>query len=83
MEYTILLFKLTFEVAPEIIDLSGATTKCDIWSVGCTVIELYTGSPPYYDLAPMPALFRIVQDEYPPLPAGISPVNFLINLYSY
>jgi hypothetical protein len=41
-------------------------------SVGCTVIELLTGKPPYFDLAPMAALFRIVQDDYPPLPEGIS-----------
>ncbi|EGC39194.1 hypothetical protein DICPUDRAFT_96609 [Dictyostelium purpureum] len=60
-------------MAPEIIELNGATTKSDIWSVGCTVIELLTGSPPYYDLGQMPALFRIVQDDCPPLPEGISP----------
>ena len=41
-------------------------------SVGCTIIELITGKPPYFDLAPMAALFRIVQDDYPPLPEGIS-----------
>ena len=41
-------------------------------SVGCTIIELLTGKPPYFDLAPMAALFRIVQDDYPPLPEGIS-----------
>eukprot|EP01133_Synstelium_polycarpum_P006813 gene6813-7918_t len=60
-------------MAPEIIELNGASTKSDIWSVGCTVIELLTGQPPYYDLGPMPALFRIVQDDCPPLPEGISP----------
>ncbi|KYQ88661.1 putative protein serine/threonine kinase [Tieghemostelium lacteum] len=60
-------------MAPEIIELNGATTKSDIWSVGCTVIELLTGSPPYYDLGQMPALFRIVSDDFPPLPEGISP----------
>ncbi|GAM26943.1 hypothetical protein SAMD00019534_101180, partial [Acytostelium subglobosum LB1] len=60
-------------MAPEIIELNGASTKSDIWSVGCTVIELLTGAPPYYDLGPMPALFRIVQDDCPPLPEGISP----------
>ncbi|EGG21702.1 putative protein serine/threonine kinase [Cavenderia fasciculata] len=60
-------------MAPEIIELNGCTTKSDIWSVGCTVIELLTGQPPYYDLGPMPALFRIVQDDCPTLPEGISP----------
>ena len=44
--------------------------------MGCTVLELLTGNPPYYELSQVPALFRIVQDEYPPLPDGISPVDF-------
>ena len=44
-------------------------------SVGCTIVELLTGKPPYYDLAPMAALFRIVQDDYPPLPDGVSEVS--------
>lgn len=48
------------------------SSACDIWSVGCTVLELLTGKPPYFDLQQMPALFRIVQDEHPPLPDGIS-----------
>ncbi|RHY78815.1 hypothetical protein DYB38_004150 [Aphanomyces astaci] len=42
-------------------------------SVGCTIIELLTQKPPYFDLAPMAALFRIVQDDHPPLPKSISP----------
>ncbi|RHZ17394.1 hypothetical protein DYB37_004831 [Aphanomyces astaci] len=42
-------------------------------SVGCTIIELLTQKPPYFDLAPMAALFRIVQDDPPPLPKSISP----------
>lgn len=41
--------------------MSGVCAASDIWSVGCTVIELLTCVPPYYDLQPMPALFRIVQ----------------------
>ena len=63
-----------FLVAPEIIELSGATTKSDIWSVGCTVVELLTGKPPYFELSPMSVMFHIVQDEYPPLPESISNV---------
>jgi serine/threonine protein kinase len=60
-------------MAPEVIELSGATTASDIWSVGCTVIELLDGKPPYHKLQPMPALFRIVNDDHPPLPQGASP----------
>lgn len=41
--------------------MSGVCAASDIWSVGCTVIELLTCVPPYFDLQPMPALFRIVQ----------------------
>lgn len=59
-------------MAPEIIQLSGATSASDIWSVGCTVIELLQGRPPYHNLAAMPALFAIVNDDHPPLPEGVS-----------
>ncbi|KAJ9051580.1 Protein kinase of the Mitotic Exit Network, variant 3 [Entomophthora muscae] len=70
-------------MAPEVIELNGATTTSDIWSVGCTVIELMEGNPPYYQLAPMPALFRIVQDDHPPLPQGVSPsvCDFLLQCF--
>lgn len=62
-------------MAPEVIELSGATTASDIWSLGCTVIELLDGKPPYHKLQPMHALFRIVNDDHPPLPEGASPVR--------
>ncbi|KAK5702137.1 Protein kinase of the Mitotic Exit Network, partial [Elasticomyces elasticus] len=58
-------------MAPEVIELSGASTASDIWSLGCTVIELLDGKPPYSNFAPMPALFRIVNDDHPPLPDGL------------
>ena len=64
-------------MAPEVIELSGATTASDIWSLGCTVIELLDGKPPYHKLQPMHALFRIVNDDHPPLPEGASPVSSL------
>ena len=52
-------------------------------SVGCTCVELLTGKPPYFDLQQMPALFRIVQDEHPPLPDNISPAleDFLLQCF--
>ncbi|PWY86240.1 cell division control protein 15, cdc15 [Aspergillus heteromorphus CBS 117.55] len=70
-------------MAPEVIELSGATTASDIWSLGCTVIELLEGKPPYYSLQPMPALFRIVNDDHPPLPQGASPAvkDFLMQCF--
>lgn len=70
-------------MAPEVIELSGATTASDIWSLGCTVIELLEGKPPYCNLQPMPALFRIVNDDHPPLPQGASPAvkDFLMQCF--
>ena len=70
---------------PEIIEMSAApSAACDIWSVGCTIIELTTGRPPYFDLAPMAALFRIVQDDVPPLPEGASEAlrDFLLQCFN-
>lgn len=70
-------------MAPEVIELSGATTASDIWSLGCTVIELLDGKPPYHKLQPMHALFRIVNDDHPPIPDGASPVvrDFLMQCF--
>ncbi|KAL6298975.1 hypothetical protein BKA93DRAFT_743141 [Sparassis latifolia] len=60
-------------MAPEVIELKGASTKSDIWSLGCTVIELLTGRPPYAEIANgMSVMFRIVEDAMPPLPEGSS-----------
>ena len=53
------IFCLLFQF--QVIEMSGVCAASDIWSVGCTVIELLTCVPPYFDLQPMPALFRIVQ----------------------
>ncbi|MCJ1232217.1 hypothetical protein MMC14_000166 [Varicellaria rhodocarpa] len=70
-------------MAPEVIELSGATTASDIWSLGCTVIELLDGKPPYHKLQPMQALYRIANDDHPPLPEGASPVvrDFLMQCF--
>ena len=59
-------------MAPEVIELKGACPASDIWSLGCTVIELFTGHPPYFDQAAITAMFRIVEEE-PVLPQDASP----------
>ncbi|KAH9166812.1 hypothetical protein EDB89DRAFT_2001373 [Lactarius sanguifluus] len=60
-------------MAPEFIELKGASPKSDIWSLGCTVIELLTVRPPYGDIGnAMTVMFRIVKDESPPTPERLS-----------
>ncbi|KAL4248085.1 hypothetical protein ABKN59_007801 [Abortiporus biennis] len=60
-------------MAPEVIELKGASTKSDIWSLACTIVELLTGRPPYGDIAnSMTVMFRIVEDDMPPLPDDCS-----------
>jgi serine/threonine protein kinase len=49
-----------------VIEMTCVTPAADIWSVGCLAIELLTGQPPYFDLQPMSALFRIVQVRFLP-----------------
>ncbi|GAA5955346.1 hypothetical protein JCM3765_003288 [Sporobolomyces pararoseus] len=61
-------------MAPEVIEMRGALPASDIWSLGCTVVELIDGRPPYSDLVAMSAMFRIVEDENgPPVPDSSSP----------
>ncbi|KAH9032805.1 hypothetical protein EDB85DRAFT_1954471 [Lactarius pseudohatsudake] len=60
-------------MAPEVIELEGASPKSDIWSLGCIVIELLTVRPPCGDIGnAMTVMFRIVEHESPPIPERIS-----------
>ena len=36
-------------MAPEVVSREGHTTKADIWSFGCLLIEMRTGLPPWSD----------------------------------
>lgn len=61
-------------MAPEVIEMTSQTSSaCDIWSLGCTVLELVTGSPPFFGLPPMTAMYHIVQKPHPDFPEGLSP----------
>eukprot|EP00045_Choanoeca_perplexa_P009219 m.88042 g.88042 ORF g.88042 m.88042 type:complete len:569 (+) comp14805_c0_seq1:214-1920(+) len=46
-------------MAPEVVTGAGYGRRSDIWSVGCTVIEMLTTHPPLHDCEPMAALFKI------------------------
>ena len=68
-----LLTSCRFAAAPEVIELKGATYASDIWSLGCTVVELLTGRPPWADNPnSLSVMFHIVEDDDPPIPDGCS-----------
>ncbi|KAF7990235.1 hypothetical protein HCN44_000040 [Aphidius gifuensis] len=59
-------------MAPEVIACeqqydSSYDSRCDVWSVGITTIELAEGDPPLSELHPMRALFQIPRNPPPTL----------------
>ncbi|KAG5623996.1 hypothetical protein H5410_009214 [Solanum commersonii] len=50
-------------------DLAFAT---DIWSLGCTVIEMLNGRPPWSEYEAAAAMFKVLKDT-PPIPETLSP----------
>jgi serine/threonine protein kinase len=62
-------------MAPEVIKQSGYGRQADIWSVGCTVIEMATGRPPWSSeyTDQVSALFTIAtSDDMPEMPEDFS-----------
>jgi len=62
-------------MAPEVIKQTGHGRQADIWSVGCTAVEMVTAKPPWSEYATqVSALFHIASAKGPPpLPPGLSP----------
>lgn len=48
-----------FWMAPEVVKQSGHSSKADIWSVGCLVVEMLTGEHPWAHLTQMQAIFKV------------------------
>ncbi|KAG8364106.1 hypothetical protein BUALT_Bualt19G0092200 [Buddleja alternifolia] len=57
-----------FWMAPEVVRLHGYDRAADIWSLGCTVLEMFTRQFPYSHVESMQALFRIGRGTLPPIP---------------
>eukprot|EP00056_Hartaetosiga_gracilis_P008506 m.121670 g.121670 ORF g.121670 m.121670 type:complete len:2603 (-) comp12926_c0_seq1:157-7965(-) len=62
-----------FWMAPEVIEceyapgLKSYDSRCDIWSMAITAMELADGHAPLYKMKPMKALHKIVKDSAPKL----------------
>ncbi|KAH7858932.1 hypothetical protein Vadar_029519 [Vaccinium darrowii] len=60
-------------MAPEVIRQTGHSFSADIWSVGCTVIEMATGKPPWSQYEEFAALYHVgTTKSHPPIPDHLS-----------
>lgn len=48
-----------FWMAPEVVRQTAYTKKADIWSLGCLIVEMFTGSHPHPTLTQLQAIFKI------------------------
>ncbi|CAD8120205.1 unnamed protein product [Paramecium sonneborni] len=74
-------------MAPEVIGGKGYGRFADIWSLGCTVIEMITGKPPWFDEAknPFQIIMEIMKGQPPQLPQNLSEIakDFLSHCLQY
>ncbi|KAJ3088508.1 hypothetical protein HK102_008584 [Quaeritorhiza haematococci] len=59
-------------MAPEVIKDRGYSAKVDIWSLGCLVLEMLTGSHPWKQLDEMQTMWKLGRDSAPPIPDYLS-----------
>ncbi|KAJ8284324.1 hypothetical protein COCON_G00031740 [Conger conger] len=54
-------------MSPEVISGEGYGRKADVWSLGCTVVEMLTEKPPWAEYEAMAAIFKIATQPTNPL----------------
>ncbi|CUS23549.1 LAQU0S10e02960g1_1 [Lachancea quebecensis] len=70
-------------MAPEVVKQVVTTKKADIWSVGCVIVEMFTGKHPFPDFSQMQAIFKIGTNTHPESPSWASDEakNFLLKAF--
>ncbi|KAL9636700.1 MAG: hypothetical protein Q9164_002661 [Protoblastenia rupestris] len=48
-----------FWMAPEVVRQTSYTRKADIWSLGCLIVEMFTGTHPFPNCSQLQAIFQI------------------------
>ncbi|KAL9002927.1 MAG: hypothetical protein Q9188_004182 [Gyalolechia gomerana] len=48
-----------FWMAPEVVKQTSYTRKADIWSLGCLIVEMFTGAHPFPNCSQLQAIFQI------------------------
>ncbi|TYJ35102.1 hypothetical protein E1A91_A05G213700v1 [Gossypium mustelinum] len=79
LSYELSLKGSPYWMAPEVIKAvmkkdsdPNLALAVDIWSLGCTVIEMFNGRPPWGELEGPQALFKVL-NKTPPVPEALSP----------
>ena len=62
-----------FWMAPEVVRQSTHTKKADIWSLGCLIVEMFTGAHPFPNHSQLQAIFAIgTSSAKPDIPSQAS-----------